>query len=91
MQGTFYSAADSLAVAAVVNPEDYGVDWDGPVPVDHEAEMDGVHMPTDVDPPISPVDLQELRRTVDPLADSDCFGIDLYVATAEFVAHKLLG
>ena len=29
MIGTFHSAAVSLAVAAVVNSEDYGVYWDG--------------------------------------------------------------
>ena len=37
--------------------------------------MEFACMPTDVDPPISPVDLEELRRTVDPLANSDCCGI----------------
>ena len=49
--------------------------------------MEFACMPSDVDPPISPFDLEELRRTVDPLANSDCFGIDLFVPTAEFVAH----
>ena len=88
LQGTEYSAADSMTI----DPTEYGVDWDGPVSLhdDDDNDVDGVYMPMSVDLPISRHDLDELYTTIDPNAGSENFGIDLYVATSDFIASKLL-
>ena len=87
LQGTEYSAADSMTT----DPTEYGVDWDGPVSHDDDDnDLDGVYMPMSVDLSISQHDLDELHTTIDPNAGSENFGIDLYVATSDFIASKLL-
>ena len=65
-------------------PESYGVDNDLGVADDAEANGDpeGVEIPaTELD--ISPEQASELRSTVNPLAESENFGIDLFVQTVE--------
>ena len=62
--------------------QEYGIDWNGP-PVLSSCEQ-SVEVPhTEV--PLSPVELQQLRDSIDPLADSDDYGIVQYTATREFV------
>jgi hypothetical protein len=58
---------------------EYGIDWDGPLPnnVDSD-EYIRVEVPTtEID--VMEQQKQNLYLLVQPLADSDCHGIDLYV------------
>ena len=71
------SALDTVA-------ESYGVDSDLGVADDPEANEDpeGVEVPaTELD--ISPEQTTELQSTVNPLGESDNFGIDIFMQTLE--------
>ena len=87
MQSTMRTAADPLPV----DPDEYGVDWNGPATgdIDDEETTSGVHLPDGVEVPLSEADYEELKRTVNPLADSNDFGVDLFITAAEFVASHL--
>ncbi|XP_062500773.1 uncharacterized protein LOC134178008 [Corticium candelabrum] len=87
MQGSMRTAADPLPV----DPDEYGVDWNGPATgdIDDEDTASGVHLPDGVEIPLSEADYEELKRTVNPLADSNDFGVDLFITAAEFVASHL--
>ena len=63
--------------------DDYGIDWDGPL-VD-QAELDeSVDVP-ELSDIISHEMERELRQLVDPLRESDCYGLDIYMETLQFV------
>lgn len=56
--------------------DDYGIDVDGPVPLEDRDEY--------VDVPPTVINLgqnfqQQLQVTIDPLRDSDCYGVDIYL------------
>ena len=73
-----------------VDPEEYGIDWDGPVAGDEEYDYDGISLPTGVEVHVNEHEIDELKHTVNPMERSGDFGVDLYRATVEFVASKLL-
>ena len=55
--------------------DDYGIDGDGPVPLEDSDEP--------VEVPLTGISLaqnfqQQLQLTIDPLRDSDCHGVDIY-------------
>ena len=88
MQDSMRTAANSLPV----DPDEYGVDWNGPATgdIDDEETASGVYLPDGVQVPLSEADYDELKRTVNPLADvSNDVGVDLLIAAAEFVASHL--
>ena len=63
--------------------EAYGIDWDGPLPQLEPCE-------STVDDPetqsiLSDQEMFRLLSLVDPLALSDCHGIDLYMQTGAFI------
>ena len=63
--------------------DNYGIDWDGPV-------TDQAELNESVDVPELSVILsnemeQELRQIVDPLWESDCYGLDICMETRQFV------
>jgi len=62
--------------------ETFGVDWDGPSPYDDDDNT--VEIPV-IEDPISNPDYDLLQQTIDPLANSDSFGIDLFTSTMQFV------
>ncbi len=64
----------------------YGVDWNGPIADDEEA--DSVNVPT-IDCPLSDAEYEELCSTVSPLSSSSNYGIDLYIRTLSFFEHLL--
>lgn len=59
----------------------YGLDWDGPLPVD---DPDHVTVPETVCP-LDHQDYLELCETVEVLSPSDNYGINLYLDTLDFV------
>ena len=63
--------------------ESYGLDNDGPLSLDEEATLAVPHLNFE----LQSGDLEHLRQTVDPLARSDNFGIELYEQTVHFISH----
>ena len=57
--------------------EQYGIDWEGPCP-HSETDLDNVTVPR-IDVNIPPNILQHLRESIDPLAPSELFGMDIYL------------
>ena len=64
----------------------YGIDWDGPLP--DEADSDEAVDVPEVPGLLEPNQLQVLINSVDPLQQSEAYGIDLYVETKRIV-HDL--
>lgn len=52
-----------------------------------EDEVEHVHV-EDVHNPLTATDYLELKRTINPLQDSNCNGVDLYIKTLQFVYEK---
>lgn len=67
----------------------YGIDWDGPITADTDEAADSVHVAETLNP-LEQRDYSELQATISPFHDSDCYGIDLYIQTLEFVYRKLV-
>ena len=72
--------------------EDYGIDWDGPVPhdddiddVDDNINYDSVIVPC----PLDGTHLDELNAEISPLANTTNHGIDLYERTLDFISSRL--
>ena len=64
----------------------FGVDWDGPLCDEDEANQVQVEP---INNPLQNNDYLQLKSTIFPLSDSDCHGIDLYIRVLEFVYCKL--
>ncbi len=65
-----------------MDPDTYGVDWDGPIPADaDEVVVEIPPIPTQ----LSESELDDLVMNVDPLASSDFMGADIYLTTLEQV------
>jgi hypothetical protein len=63
--------------------DSYGIDPDGPIPV-----IEGVHVQVPQSPlHFSDEDIADLKRSVDPCAPSDNYGMDLYEHTLAFVSN----
>ena len=52
--------------------EQYGLDWDGPLPESDSDEM--IELPL-TECPLNLQETQELKQAIDPLRNSDCYGI----------------
>ena len=66
--------------------EDFGVDWEGPVPLEDQSEALCV---PETPNPLSRADMEELQAIVSPLDPSVYYGIDLYERTLLFVSQKI--
>ena len=63
----------------------YGVDFkDESIPPDDDPEDAGVVIPT-IQVNISDEQIKELKTTIDPLSDSDDYGLDIYRRTLDFL------
>ena len=62
--------------------EYFGIDWEGPVNIDVD-EREVI-----IACPLTEVDLEELRSTIQPLSQSNEYEIDIYERTVEFVVQK---
>ncbi|KAM7428126.1 hypothetical protein ABFA07_020846 [Porites harrisoni] len=67
----------------------YGIDWDGPIPNESSPSDDFelVEIPN-IEVNVREEQQQQLSLLVDPLSDSDCYGIDLYIQARNFL-HSL--
>ena len=64
----------------------YGIDCEGPLP---EGETnDSVHVRDTLCPLESPADIEGLLA-IDPLRETDNYGIDIFIETKEYVYSKL--
>ncbi len=63
--------------------QDFGVDWDGPIPVDSD-EVESVSIPC-IDNPLPDIDFSNLCATIDPLSQDSNYGIGLYESVLNFV------
>lgn len=65
----------------------YGIDWDGTMATDDDAER--VHV-VNTDVPLIDADFVELCQLIDPLSESNDHGITQYLDTVSFVRNKIL-
>ena len=63
----------------------YGIDWDGPIPIDND-EIQQVNI-NSIDNILSTSQLSNLQHIVNPLAEDGNFGINLYLNTLEFIQN----
>ena len=64
--------------------ERHGIDWDGPLPEEATSGEAVVEVP-ETGCPLSPEQYQELLNSIDPLRESESFGIDIFIETVTFV------
>lgn len=65
-----------------VEPNTYGVDWSGPVPSCEDSEEVRVD---DLPRILGDADMSLLQSTINPMADSEEYGLDIFSRVAEFV------
>ena len=84
----FLSFSLSLFLSIFLSTQDeferYGIDWDGPLPEDATLDEAIVEVP-ETGCPLSPEQYQELLSSIDPLRESESYGIDIYMETVTFV------
>lgn len=66
----------------------YGVDWDGPVPNNQTDAQEAVEVPTTTNP-LQGADYVSLTSLIDPLRDSDKYGVDICLETLSFIHSKI--
>lgn len=66
--------------------DEYGIDWDGPLPIE---ETEGTVEVPHVLCPLNSLVEEEIRRQINPLRESRCYGIDIYLEACSFVSHFL--
>lgn len=65
-------------------PETYGIDSDLGVPDNDEDDEEGVEvLPTELD--LSPENITELQSSVNPLSESEEYGVDLLMQTLQII------
>jgi len=63
----------------------YGVDWDGPIPLEtDDSETQSVEVPL-TNNPLSEEDYTEMAQIYPPLSDDNNYGISLYCSVLDFV------
>ena len=68
-----------------ISSDDYGMDYDGPVPV---VDDSGVIEVSPTLPAISSYEVDELTRSIDPLCSSSNFGMDIYLQVQHFLVSR---
>ena len=62
------------------------IDWDGPIPYDHQPES--VDVPA-TERPICDEDFEDLAELIDPLSHSNSHAIDIYLQCLSFVQSRM--
>lgn len=68
--------------------QEYGIDWDGPVPEEPVEDDISVEVP-ETSNPLSDEQFQELSNRINPLRISNNYGIDIYLEVVSFVVNGL--
>lgn len=68
--------------------EYYGVDWNGPAPNNSTDDHVTVEVPI-IRNPLHPVDYASLTNSIDPLRESDEYGVDIYLEALSFI-HTII-
>jgi hypothetical protein len=84
----YMSVVPSTSLIQVQAVALYGIDWDALGAEDESAER--VEVPSTTNP-LTAGDFTELSQLVNPLATSDCYGVDQYFAALHFVQSKVSG
>jgi len=66
----------------------YGVDWDGPAPHNPNDDQEAVEVPITSNP-LQAADYESLKTLIDPLRDSEEYGVDIYLEALSFVQTKI--
>ena len=66
--------------------EEYGIDWNGPIP---DIETDHTVIVEDVSNVLNAAQSQHLSLYVDPLQESSVWGIDLYLQAVQIIEYLL--
>lgn len=61
----------------------YGIDWDGPTPLDAEETVTVPDTPGIIRTEVNSL----LEQRLDPLRDSDCFGMDICLEALQLARH----
>lgn len=67
-----------------IQGEHYGVDWDGPAPDGNLDDATAVEVPNTRNP-LQPAQYSSLTNIINPLRNSDEYGIDIYLETLTFI------
>ena len=63
----------------------YGIDWDGPPPMDVDSEV----VVPEISCPLSPSDMAELQAQYNPLDPNDDFAVTTYLNVLQFTMRRL--
>lgn len=75
-----------MALLLIQDYQSYGIDWDGPVPAIEDETA--VNVPK-VNCPLNNDDQTALTGLINPLNQSNSFGIDVYIQTVNFISQRL--
>jgi hypothetical protein len=71
----------------IVDPNDYGIDWEGPIPADDNDNTVFVDDPRNI---LTDQEFNVLRSLIDPLElDYNGYGVNVYLKTTQIVANIL--
>ena len=70
--------------------QNFGIDWDGPVPLSADSDDDGVVVPETICP-LNESEFAQLQSLcpLSRLLSSDCHGIDVYMEARQFASARL--
>ena len=74
--------------------QSYGIDWDGPKPVEHSdgESADGEISTIEIPCTLNPICYENhilLKTTINLLSDSEMHGVDIYLETLYFIEDKV--
>ena len=70
-----------------MNVDEYGIDWEGPVPT--EVDDDNIVEIPETNFPLTPQQHAVLFESVDALRPSEYHGVDIYLDTLTFLTSSL--
>ena len=68
--------------------DEYGIDWDGPLPCEAEMDVESIVVPV-TNTPLSQEEYHQLSLCINPLRESNSYGIDIYLEVKEFVRSHI--
>jgi hypothetical protein len=68
--------------------DNYGIDWDGPAPDMQTTDSPEVVVPFTTNP-LQEADFALLKTAIDPLCNSDEYGVDIYLEVLTFCEQHI--